>query len=87
MSDPVDAIKMLAYRARLVRAMVENLPSPCISVCRMDSASGLCEGCFRTIDEIRAWSSSSDVAKKAIWNTLTERLCQAHSQALAPLSD
>ena len=31
------------------------MPSPCISVCRMDAVSGLCEGCFRTLDEIAAW--------------------------------
>ena len=29
--------------------------SPCINVCRMDARSGLCDGCYRTIDEIAAW--------------------------------
>ena len=37
-------------------AVTEPVPSPCISVCRMDAASGLCEGCLRTLDEIAAWS-------------------------------
>ncbi len=27
------------------------VPSPCISVCRIDPASGLREGCLRTLDE------------------------------------
>jgi predicted Fe-S protein YdhL (DUF1289 family) len=30
--------------------------SPCISVCRMDEATGWCEGCLRTLDEIALWS-------------------------------
>lgn len=38
--------------------------SPCNSVCKMDENSGLCLGCWRTIDEIVAWSSNSDDAKK-----------------------
>jgi len=49
----------------------------------MDAGSGLCEGCFRTIDEIRVWSLSDDAAKKAIWATLTERLRQVHPHAFA----
>ena len=28
------------------------VPSPCIAVCRMDAATGWCEGCLRTLDEI-----------------------------------
>jgi uncharacterized protein len=33
--------------------------SPCVGVCVMDAASGLCEGCLRTLDEIALWSASS----------------------------
>ncbi len=40
--------------------------SPCIDVCRMDAASGWCEGCLRTLDEIAAWSQLDDDAKRAI---------------------
>jgi predicted Fe-S protein YdhL (DUF1289 family) len=32
-----------------------------------------CEGCFRTIDEIRAWSKSDAPQRLAIWNALLER--------------
>ena len=28
------------------------VPSPCISVCRMDERTGWCEGCLRTLAEI-----------------------------------
>jgi hypothetical protein len=34
------AINLVAARANEIRAQVTNLPSPCISVCRMSPASG-----------------------------------------------
>jgi hypothetical protein len=56
--------------APLLRAAV---PSPCVSVCRMDERSGWCEGCLRTLDEIAAWSVLDDAAKRAVWKTLPQR--------------
>ena len=53
------------------------VPSPCISVCRMDPASGLCEGCFRTLDEIAAWGLAPEEARRALWTSLAERARQA----------
>ena len=73
-----NAIKMLAARAVSVRTIVENVPSPCVSVCRMDTGSGLCEGCFRTIDEIRDWGRSDDAAKRRMWGDIQTRLAQTH---------
>ena len=52
---------------------IDPVPSPCINVCRMDDATGLCVGCTRTIDEIAAWSTMSDDEKRAVWNLLEER--------------
>ncbi|HMN64326.1 MAG: DUF1289 domain-containing protein [Burkholderiaceae bacterium] len=49
------------------------VPSPCVSVCRIDPASGLCVGCLRTLDEIAAWGSLTDGAKRAIWNDIERR--------------
>jgi hypothetical protein len=49
------------------------VPSPCIDVCRMDPATGLCEGCARTIDEIAAWSLMSEADKRAVWAALPAR--------------
>lgn len=68
------AAKLIADRAILVRAMAENVPSPCVSVCRMDADRILCEGCWRTIDEIRHWSSCSDAEKKAVWSLIEQRV-------------
>jgi predicted Fe-S protein YdhL (DUF1289 family) len=39
----------------------------------MDEASGWCEGCLRSIEEIRDWSSYDDATKRAIWDTLDAR--------------
>jgi uncharacterized protein len=49
------------------------VPSPCVSVCRMDPASGYCEGCLRTIDEIAGWSRMDDDARRAVWLDLPRR--------------
>ncbi|MFO1363726.1 MAG: DUF1289 domain-containing protein [Burkholderiales bacterium] len=42
-----------------------DVPSPCINVCRMNDATGLCEGCFRTLDEIAGWSGYTRAEKLA----------------------
>lgn len=47
--------------------------SPCNSVCTMDEASGLCAGCFRTLDEIAAWSRLSDDERRAVLAALPAR--------------
>ena len=49
------------------------IPSPCTSVCRMDERRGWCEGCMRTLDEIAAWSTLSEGAKRSVWKLLGPR--------------
>lgn len=51
----------------------DAVPSPCISICRIDAASGLCEGCSRTLDEIAAWAAMDDAARRAVWRELPAR--------------
>ena len=55
------------------------VPSPCINVCRMNQHSGLCEGCYRNIDEIIQWSSANDSFKRAVWVEILHR--QSESKA------
>jgi len=50
-----------------------KVPSPCINVCRMHPTNGLCEGCLRTIPEIRQWSKASEDDKRAMWATILQR--------------
>ena len=50
------------------------VPSPCVCICTMDPATGLCIGCFRTIDEIAGWSGMADAQKREVWQRLAERV-------------
>lgn len=51
-----------------------EVPSPCISVCQINAASGCCEGCLRTIDEIAHWSAATPEAKREVWRAIAQRL-------------
>ena len=53
--------------------------SPCVNICRMDAATGWCEGCRRTIDEIAAWSRLSADAREAVWRELPGRTAPTRS--------
>ncbi len=68
-----NAITLIAARAQLIRATHE-ITSPCISVCRMDTATAMCQGCFRTRDEIAAWGSAGDAEKLATWARIETRM-------------
>jgi predicted Fe-S protein YdhL (DUF1289 family) len=50
-----------------------SVPSPCISVCRLDPSTGWCTGCARTIAEIAAWGGLDDAGKHAVWALLPMR--------------
>jgi predicted Fe-S protein YdhL (DUF1289 family) len=65
--------RIVAQRARSLGADEMPAPSPCNSVCRMDAATGWCEGCFRTLDEIAAWGRMPDAQKRAVWRQLGQR--------------
>ena len=49
------------------------VPSPCINVCKMNAQTGLCEGCFRTLDEIVKWGTASNEYKRAVWVEIEKR--------------
>lgn len=59
--------------AALNRMAGGDVTSPCINVCRMDDARGVCTGCLRTLDEIAGWSRASDEAKRAILAAIAQR--------------
>jgi predicted Fe-S protein YdhL (DUF1289 family) len=64
----------LARRVRVVAAdPTADVPSPCVSICRMDAATGLCEGCLRTLDEIASWSALDEEGKRAVWEQIGQR--------------
>ena len=51
----------------------DQVASPCIKVCVMDAASGVCAGCLRTLDEIAAWSALDAAAKRAVLAAIEQR--------------
>ncbi|MDO1584655.1 DUF1289 domain-containing protein [Rhizobium oryzicola] len=55
--------------------------SPCILVCSLDPASGLCMGCGRSLDEIASWSSLGDHERLALMESLPERLQALNASA------
>jgi uncharacterized protein len=61
-------------------ACAQTVASPCINVCRMNEATGLCEGCLRTIDEIAAWQTLDDSARRAVWDAIETRHAQWMAQ-------
>jgi uncharacterized protein len=56
------------------------VPSPCISVCRMDDATGLCVGCLRTLDEIAVWGMLDDDARRDVWDAIRRRRAAVPTQ-------
>ena len=78
--QPVYTNAPLAARTKQVNATgafkpgyADVVPSPCVSVCKMNADRSLCLGCYRSIDEIRAWSKAESAERQAIWQTLLAR--------------
>lgn len=44
-------------------------------------AQGFCEGCLRTLDEIRLWSRASDADKRAVWAAIEDRIATHYPTA------
>ena len=68
-----NAIVLVAARARSIDLSGE-IVSPCISICRMNAATDLCAGCFRTRDEIATWGNADDAGKRAVWARIDTRM-------------
>lgn len=69
----MDARDTLLALAELAQDDAHLTPSPCISVCRMDNDTGLCQGCLRTMDEIIAWSRLDESGKRRVWRDIMQR--------------
>lgn len=64
-------------------------PSPCINLCRIASAgptAGLCQGCYRNLAEITAWSRASESERQAILASVARRR-NAHAPQERPVRD
>ena len=67
------AIALVKTRAATIDSG-DDVPSPCISICRMSDRSGLCQGCFRTREEIAGWSSAGNASKLQLWKLIGQRM-------------
>ena len=48
-----------------------NFESPCIKNCKLNEITKICEGCGRTIKEIREWAIYSDKRRGIIMKRLS----------------
>lgn len=73
----MNTLELIAQRAREVGARAlsnqESLPSPCVSLCRIDQTTGFCDGCMRTLAEISAWAMLDNQGKRAVWRQIERR--------------
>ena len=53
--------------------------SPCVNLCRLDPARALCQGCFRSLAEITAWSKASNAERLDILALVAQRRAEAAS--------
>jgi predicted Fe-S protein YdhL (DUF1289 family) len=59
------------------------METPCVNYCTLDSFSGLCGGCGRTLDEIADWSNLSDAERRRVMEELPERM-KNHAKNIRP---
>ena len=51
----------------------KSIASPCVQVCAIDGVSGLCLGCFRTLQEIAGWRALGDDGRARVMAELPLR--------------
>ena len=76
--------ELIHYYRALCSAMTDASPflsssdpaSPCVGVCVINPQTQLCEGCFRTLDEIASWWDYAPEQKRAVLAELDDRLAR-----------
>ena len=49
------------------------VPSPCVSICTLARDTDLCSACGRSLEELIAWSTTSEADKRIIWRRLLQQ--------------
>ncbi|MBX8492088.1 DUF1289 domain-containing protein [Pseudomonas cichorii] len=58
------------------------VPSPCVSLCRLDEQK-VCLGCFRHVEDIREWRSADDDRRRQIRRNADQRRELAQENRIA----
>jgi len=53
---------------------IEDIVSPCIGVCAINDSNGFCQGCYRTVEEIREWWNMTDEEREKVMGALDQSL-------------
>ncbi len=61
------------FRKKQTSQKSTAIQSPCIDICNINPDTELCEGCFRTVDEIAEWATYSDEEKLEILAAIEKR--------------
>ena len=56
---------------------MSEVQSPCVEICQLDPVSGMCLGCFRTMDEIASWIELTDIEKQSVLFNAQKRKSEA----------
>jgi len=67
-----------------VNRPIAEVPSPCIKVCVMDAALGLCAGCHRTLEEIAGWADYPPAEKLRVLERVAARAACLGPSAASP---
>ncbi|MCB5190434.1 DUF1289 domain-containing protein [Methylobacillus arboreus] len=62
----------MPWQAELMQAE-DQVASPCIGMCTLDQERKYCEGCLRTIDEIRAWRTMQNHERREVLEKIAGR--------------
>jgi predicted Fe-S protein YdhL (DUF1289 family) len=57
--------------------------TPCVKVCVVDGESGLCLGCYRTLNEVAAWAQFTEAERELILAELPDRRGRIRPEKLA----
>ena len=58
------------------------IATPCVKVCIVDGESGLCLGCYRTLQEVAGWTRLTGPERSAIMRAAPERRSRIRPEKL-----
>ena len=67
-----------------MNAPPRSIATPCVKVCIVDGESGLCLGCFRTLEEIAAWGRFDEARRLELMAELPGRRSRIDPRKLGP---